>query len=84
MDNIEIRNKIDEIDKQISLLLSARFKLAEQIGEQKNQMGLPIVCEKREQQVVENVLLYHEKNEHKRAATSIYKTIIAECTNLQK
>ena len=84
MNKIEIRNKIDSIDKQISLLLKERFLLAEQIGEYKKQNDLPITCPEREAEVINHVVSIFDENSHKNAVKSIYKSIICECTKLQK
>ncbi|MCG7499847.1 bifunctional chorismate mutase/prephenate dehydrogenase [Vibrio sp. Of7-15] len=44
----ELRNQIDEVDKQMVELLARRLALVEQVGEVKSQHGLPIYAPDRE------------------------------------
>ncbi len=54
MDLEELRQRIDEIDREIIRLLEERFAMAEEIGELKRSMGLEVEDEAREREVLDN------------------------------
>ena len=55
--NIEkFRNKIEKIDLKLVHLLSQRAEIVLQIGQIKNKYGLPVLDEKREQEVLMHIL----------------------------
>ncbi len=55
-----LRQKIDEIDEKILLLLKERFEVAKEVGMEKRRLGMPLKDLKREnekyQQIMEKAL----------------------------
>jgi chorismate mutase len=51
---LQHRRKIDLIDKNILHLLAERFNLARDIGIEKKELGIPILDEKRHQDVIKS------------------------------
>lgn len=51
----EIREKITEIDNKIIKLLEQRFELCKRVGEIKRANRLPILDEKREQEILTGI-----------------------------
>lgn len=49
-----LRDKIDDVDKELLHLLVKRMKLVNQVGEVKNRYGLPIYAPEREQSMLES------------------------------
>ena len=49
----ELRNQIDQIDKEMAVLFEKRMKIVKQIGEYKKENNLPILDKKREEEVIE-------------------------------
>ena len=45
----ELRNQIDQIDKEMAVLFEKRMKIVKQIGEYKKENNLPILDKKREE-----------------------------------
>ena len=86
MDNSKenLREQIDYIDSQISLLLQKRFECVKQIGQFKKQYGLVVKDEKRELKVLENVTKNFQDESEKEAVKHIYSVIIEECVKAQK
>lgn len=86
MDNkkTNLRNQIDLIDDQISNLLIERFALVKEIGAFKRENNLPLTDKNREEEVLSKATKNAETNAEKDAILAVYKTIIKECTNLQK
>ena len=52
----ELRNQIDQIDKEMAVLFEKRMKIVKQIGEYKKENNLPILDKKREEEVIERIL----------------------------
>ncbi len=57
----ELRDQIDEVDKQILDLLSQRLALVEKVGEVKSEHGLPIYAPDREAAMLASRRLEAEK-----------------------
>lgn len=61
---LELRNRIDEIDKDILRLLELRFQVVKEIGAYKKANNLPILDANREKEVLEmrKALLVNQDN----------------------
>ncbi len=55
MDLIDLRNEIDKIDEQLIPLLQKRMNISKQVAEYKVKRGLPVLNEKREQEILDSV-----------------------------
>lgn len=55
MDLLDLRNEIDKIDEQLIPLLLDRMDIAKQVAQYKVEHSLPVLNEKREQEILENV-----------------------------
>lgn len=53
-DLTELRQEIDKIDSQIVELIEKRMGISKEVGDFKKSNGLPVLDEKREEQVIEN------------------------------
>ncbi len=79
-----LRAEIDQTDKEICRLLSARYKVVREIGEVKKQKGLPVLNEGREKAVLEKVRARASRADEADAFAEVYKTIMAEAKKLEK
>lgn len=78
---IELRKKVDEIDKGILNLLYERVALAKKIGLLKRKLKLPIKDLSREEEVYSRVTqIANEKGLNKNFVKNIFKEIIAMCS----
>ncbi|MGN1124003.1 MAG: prephenate dehydratase [Eubacterium sp.] len=57
MDLLELRKEIDKIDEQLIPLLTKRMDVAKQVAEYKVKNSIPVLNEKREQEILDNVAL---------------------------
>ncbi len=55
MDLVELRKRIDEIDSQLIPLLLDRMEVAKGVAQYKVENGIPVLNEKREQEILDNV-----------------------------
>ena len=55
MDLLDLRNEIDKIDSQLIPLLMKRMSISEQVAQYKVENSMPVLNEKREQEILENV-----------------------------
>lgn len=55
MDLLELRKQIDEVDKQLIPLLLKRMSISEKVAEYKVKNGLPVLNEKREKEILDDV-----------------------------
>ncbi|HAV10856.1 MAG TPA: hypothetical protein DCX22_04515 [Dehalococcoidia bacterium] len=81
------RDKIDDIDAKIALLLSERIKLVKEIGIEKKRLGMAVVDADREHIVLQNIegtTRNQGLNQAEiRAIRSIYKKIMEEAAKLE-
>lgn len=83
--NIELmRQDIDEIDREITLLLEKRLDLAKKIGAIKSKSGVQILDEKREEKVLEHILDNIHNSSLAPAMMRIYERIMDESKDVQK
>lgn len=55
MELLELRNEIDKIDEQLIPLLLKRMDISKQVAQYKVERGLPVLNEKRELEILDNV-----------------------------
>jgi len=84
MDLGELRKKINQIDAGIVRLIVERYKLAEQIGDEKKKQQSPVMDMEREKKVLEAVKkLAAEEGINDSSMEEIYREIINLCRNSQ-
>lgn len=72
LDLSKLREKIDEIDRQILLLFLKRMDVCSSVAEYKKQIGKPILDLKREKEVLESKVLLLDEN-NKQSADEVYE-----------
>jgi chorismate mutase len=78
------RKKIDELDRQIVALISARAQAAKEIGKLKHSTSLPVYEPNRERVILENVRAANHGPLPDIELTHIYERIIDVMRALQK
>lgn len=79
-----LRSRIDKLDRQLSVLLNRRARLAMTIGERKAQTGKTVYAPDREKRVFQKLAEFNEgplSNQHLQA---IFREIISSCLSLEK
>jgi chorismate mutase len=84
MDIVGWRTKIDELDRQIVALISARAQAAQEIGKLKRSTSLPVYEPNRERVIFENVRSANKGPLPDIELTHIYERIIDVMRALQK
>lgn len=84
MDIVDWRTKIDELDRQIVALISARAQAAQEIGKLKRSTALPVYEPNRERVIFENVRAANKGPLPDIELTHIYERIIDVMRALQK
>jgi chorismate mutase len=83
MKNIQkLRKKIDELDQKLIKVLEKRFELTKEIGEIKQEEGLGIKHENRENEVLEKIST--TKTLKKSFTKKLFELIFQESRNRQK
>lgn len=80
----DLRHRIDTIDLKLLALLNHRAEIAQQIGQEKMKLNLPVFDAAREHAILFNL---NQKNTGPLSGESIQKifhTIIQVCTELQQ
>lgn len=80
----DCRDRIDQVDRRLLMLLNERTRIVEQIGEIKQQINMPVYEPKREEQVFANVIGHNEGPLTPDAVKRIFERIIDEMRTLQK
>lgn len=81
MDRLEeLRKEINEIDLEMAKLFEKRMHISKEIGEYKKEHNLPILNEKREQEVIANNL----SNIKDESLKEYYEKFIKEILSLSK
>ncbi len=80
----QLRIQIDAIDKELVKLLNQRAIFANQIGDIKRKLGLPVYVPEREEQVIENVKKSNPGPLSGEAIRRIYERIIDESRRLER
>ncbi len=83
MDIKELRNNLDEIDKELIGLLEKRMDLCKQIGEEKKKLSKPVYDKAREEEKLESVRNSTKNDEYSDALADIFTCIMGESKKLQ-
>jgi len=75
MEMNELRKKIDEVDALLLPLLEERMTISQFIGEYKKSRGIPILNQKREEEIIDKVKA-NSKEELKDYTAEIYRQIM--------
>ncbi len=78
------RDKIDDVDRRLLLLLNERTRIVEEIGRVKQHLRLPIYEPKREDQVFDNVIAHNSGPLPPEAVKRLFERIIDEMRTVQK
>ncbi len=78
------RQRIDEIDTEITALLNERARVANEIGHVKRQLDMAIYAPKREEMVYANIFSHNKGPLRDDALRRVYERIIDEMRNLEK
>lgn len=84
MDLKDLRKQINEIDDEILSLYLKRMNISKQIGQYKKEHNLPIYDQKREEELINNLLNKIDNNELKENYKKIIQLILIESKNQQK
>ncbi len=79
-----IRKEIDNVDRQISLLIQRRMELVTEVAESKAQSGKEVLDKGREEEVIQNVLSMVSKIEYKSNIQAIFECIMNNSKEYQK
>ena len=83
-DLTKLRDKIDEIDQQVAVLLKERLLAAREIGDVKAKAGIAVTDNGREQAVIENVRNAVGDEQLADAICKVYASLLEQSRNLQK
>ncbi len=81
MDLLDLRNKIDDIDDELVPLLLKRMDISRQVAEYKFKRGIPVLNEKREQEVLD--LVAKDCGEQGEAVKTVFSSIMDASRALQ-
>lgn len=76
LDLQEIRNKLDEVDKELVSLFEERMKLCAEVAEFKIRTGKPVYDKEREQQKLESVGALAHSEFNRQAVTELFSQIM--------
>jgi chorismate mutase-like protein len=80
----DCRDRIDQIDRRILMLLNERTRVVEQIGAIKQHLDLPIYEPKREDEVFANVTGHNQGPLPSDAVRRVFERIIDEMRTVQR
>ncbi len=83
MDLTELRNKIDEIDGELTKLFEERMKVAAEVGKYKQENNVPVFNREREREVLNNVTANVSEDMQSYAKT-LYQTVFELSRAYQK
>jgi len=78
------RDRIDEVDRRILVLLNERTRAVEEIGSIKRQAKLPVYEPRREDQVFRNIAEHNQGPLTTEAARRVFERIIDEMRKIQR
>lgn len=70
------REKIDQIDQELTRLFEARMETVLKVGEYKKRHGLPVLDEKREQAVIEKNVSRLRNNQFEKETAQFYQALM--------
>ena len=80
----QVRQEITDLDGEITELLCKRLVAVKKVGKLKEKSEKPILDEKREKRVLENVAMHSTNPEYIPYLSEIYRTIMQEARAFQK
>ncbi len=80
----ELRRELEEIDREILLLLSRRAEVALRIGRVKARSGIPLYLPRREEEVIARVVRANPGPLGTEAVERIFRRIVAETRRLEE
>ncbi|HEU5400475.1 MAG TPA: chorismate mutase [Terriglobales bacterium] len=83
MDIVELRIRIDELDRQLVELLNERARAAQSIGRLKRHTSMPIYEPDRERAVFQNIARYNRGPLREQDLQVIYQALIAVMREIQ-
>ncbi len=84
MDINDLRRQIDAIDSKLLALLNERALIAQQIGQEKTRLNLPVNDSAREQAIFLRLSQNNSGPLSAVAIQTVFRSIIQVCTELQK
>ena len=78
-----LREKIDELDKNIVSLLEERFLVSKDIAKAKKELSKSVLCIKREDEVIKKNISYLKSSEFENNLIMIYNCIMRESKDIQ-
>jgi chorismate mutase len=78
-----LRQKIDEIDRQLLDLLRERLEVVHQVGQEKMEKGLAVFDPSREEALLQKLIASAPKNLDERAIRVIFTAIVSESRRLE-
>lgn len=82
-DILPLREQIDAIDREIIALLNRRARLAQQIGEHKQRLQLPVFRPEREREVIRKVQDASSGPLHDDGIAAIWREVMSACRALE-
>mgnify|MGYP000943473748 CR=1 FL=1 len=83
MDLNNARIKINDIDKEIVILLEKRFDIVMEIGKYKKENCISVYDKGREETVVQNCVVNLKNQNYAQCIKNIYKQIMNTCKKLE-
>lgn len=80
----ELREKINNIDKELVVLLEQRFQCVMEIGMYKKENLIPVLDSKRESEVIEKSKNLLNNPQYDKYLEKLYTEIMKTCRQLQK
>jgi chorismate mutase len=78
-----LRQKIDEIDRQLLELLCQRLRVVHQVGQEKLEKGLAVFDPSREEALLQKLIAVAPENLDARAIRVIFTAIVGESRRLE-
>lgn len=79
----DLREELNQIDRQLVTLLDRRFEISRRVGQVKMEKGLPILDLKREEEILERNREWLAGSGNADVIDSVYRLIFAESRSLQ-
>lgn len=78
-----LRQKIDALDGEILSLLNKRAEIALELGQVKSEQKYPLYEPRREEEVLQRLVLKNAGPFPREAVSSVFREIISACRSLQ-
>lgn len=80
----DIRQELDQVDREIVSLFEARMDLCRQVAEYKIAAGMPVLDSSREDQVLDSRAAYLKKAEYEPYVRDLYREFMRLSRSLQQ